>query len=483
MPICDSCASYNKDLSTCDKNLSVFDATIIGSCSQYTKSSKYKYKFKRKMYYSVLNSIHANHVTFLLGPRKCGKTVCLHQIEYENSNVLYIDVKRVIDRKTLVKDICEKIYANIDEVIIVDECTYLDHPAEDIQTICTCYDEVESRTRIVFSGSQSVSLEVWANRTYSGNTGIVYSDFISFTEWLQYKSLSVCEESYLDFIENVDTFYGFKSCEAYLKGCLNETVISNSKAIDIIPNNDCDLLTADILMLVLYAILFSKHNHISYIQFANRNLLSADLNRVSANNVLSDTTELFSRLKIKYELFSTLTADVIKQAIVFLFKCNLITVSKVVSSVNEYRDPMPEFFNDYIPLDKNRLFKDYNFAISYPMFYIGIIKSLGMSEHIIETDRAILGSLVECHIKGLLSDRFCIEYHDELGREIDCIDLKQRIAVESSVSDRHSHSTLSDVELDGYRKVLTTSSYTNPINSIERIPYYQFICDLESNTV
>ena len=38
------------------------------------------YKFKRDIYRDIKMSIVNNVVTFLLGPRKCGKTICLKQI-------------------------------------------------------------------------------------------------------------------------------------------------------------------------------------------------------------------------------------------------------------------------------------------------------------------------------------------------------------------------------------------------------------------
>lgn len=479
--LCLSCSHYNKALNMCSAYKSVFEASTTGICTAYLTET-YRYTFKRDVYTKLEETIAANEVTFVLGPRKSGKTVCLHQYEHEHDNVVYIDIKKQKDRKLIVQLIKSKILTNIDEVILVDECTYFDSPAEDIQDIITCFDEIASVTKVVFSGSQSVALEVWANRSFAGNTGIVRIDFLNYAEWLRYKSLAVSEDSYLDFIMHVDSFYDFKSCEAYLRGCLNETVISNSKSLDIIPHNECDLLTADILMLLLYAIMFSKHNHTSYACFSDANRLNIDISRTTDTDLSSKIQDLFSKLELNYSLFTTLQAATIRQAIVFLYKCGLIQVTKVVSSLNDYADPMTEFFYDYNPLNKNTLFRDYNFTIRHPMFYLAVIKSLDLPEKIAIDDRSLLGSLVECHIKGLLSDRFCIEYHDEYDNEIDCIDLKRRLAIESTVSDRHSVKALFDFKEPGFRKILTTRTKETSLEDIERIPYYKLIYSLSADS-
>ena len=52
-----------------------------------------KYSFKRHMYYEIKDAIDKNHVGFLLGPRKCGKTICLKQLKDYYKNAVYVDVK------------------------------------------------------------------------------------------------------------------------------------------------------------------------------------------------------------------------------------------------------------------------------------------------------------------------------------------------------------------------------------------------------
>ena len=53
------------------------------------------YDFYRDFYFLVADSIKNNSVTFLLGTRKCGKTVCLHQLNKNGEHTKYIDFKTV----------------------------------------------------------------------------------------------------------------------------------------------------------------------------------------------------------------------------------------------------------------------------------------------------------------------------------------------------------------------------------------------------
>lgn len=45
-----------------------------------------QYNFKRDFFYEAENAIENSNITFITGPKKCGKTVCLRQLAdaYEN---------------------------------------------------------------------------------------------------------------------------------------------------------------------------------------------------------------------------------------------------------------------------------------------------------------------------------------------------------------------------------------------------------------
>ena len=61
-------------------------------------SANIGYPFKRNFYYDIEKAIEKTNVVFLLGPRKCGKTVALLQLEKSRSNVKYYNFKKVLKK-------------------------------------------------------------------------------------------------------------------------------------------------------------------------------------------------------------------------------------------------------------------------------------------------------------------------------------------------------------------------------------------------
>ena len=64
----------------------------------------------------------------------------------------------------------------------------------------------------------------------------------------------------------------------------------------------------------------------------------------------------------------------------------------------------------------------------------------------------------------------------------DCIDLKRRLAIESTVSDKHSVKALFDFKEPGFHKILTTRTKETPLEDIERIPYYKLLYSLSAGS-
>lgn len=52
-----------------------------------------QYNFKRDFFYEAENAIENSSITFITGPKKCGKTVCLRQLADAYENALYINMK------------------------------------------------------------------------------------------------------------------------------------------------------------------------------------------------------------------------------------------------------------------------------------------------------------------------------------------------------------------------------------------------------
>ena len=56
-----------------------------------------QYNFKRDFFYEAENAIENSNITFITGPKKCGKTVCLRQLADAYENALYINMKYDFD--------------------------------------------------------------------------------------------------------------------------------------------------------------------------------------------------------------------------------------------------------------------------------------------------------------------------------------------------------------------------------------------------
>lgn len=446
-----------------------------------------EYKYKRYFCKDLEKQIKNTQIIFLIGPRKCGKTIALKQINKENKKCNYTDVK-MLDSKEKV-DYIDKIINSIknnEEVIyLLDEATYLERPELDIERIANAYADVfNNNTRIVFTGSQSVALNSWGNRSFSGNALFIKADFINYAEWLEYKNeTNINADTYYDFLTNTRQFYKFINTKAYLNGCLEETVLSNYKTTNILLNNDCSLINEDMLLDIMYLAMFSKHNHVNYNTFINSKNLSNDINyyfrketsKIGALEIDNRIADIFIG---RFNNLKGISLDSLKQAIVFLYKNDLVNITYNNDQL-ESKDIYYELISPNSSITtKEQLFSNINITIKYPMFYMDILKDVLEKEMPERINNSLLGSLVECNIRGLLPDKNVIEYHDYEDKEIDYINISSQVAIEISISNKRMRNTNFDILPDEYTKILITKDNKDENNNIEKIPYYDFIYEL-----
>lgn len=455
-----------------------------------------KYDFKRSFYYEAEQSVERSKVTFLLGPRKCGKTVCMEQLADHFGNAHYYDLKRMDEDAgvDLRDEIIDSIRRNEKKIYLVDEATYFLFPEKTIAAIAAEFSACgPSNTRVVFAGSQSVALEAWACRAFAGNAMFVYADFLSYPEWLAYKGITeVSEETYNQFISGTREFYSdFISLDAYLKGCLEETIVSNHKTSNIIFHNDCDALDVQTLKNILYAALIELSDRPSLQNFFDREVLLKKIRfslkeayRAAGSDIVRNRIDdIFSK---RIKAYSSTDFETLKQGYVFLQKCGIVTLICVSSETQNFENII-DVPKDLCRWDKNRinnkndLFGRVNICIRYPMFYVEILKEV-LKEHMpLQITGSILGEIVECHTRGILPQECSYEYHKRIGseeHEVDYVNYAQQKAVEISVRNK-SAGELSFSDLPaGFRKVLLTKdqSYTDR-DGVVRIPYYRFIFD------
>lgn len=215
--------------------------------------------FKRDFYDDVVKSIAKNSVTFLTGPKKCGKTTCLSQIEKSCENASYVNFMALSSKKEG-EDVLDKVIQGIrnndGKVYLLDNIAYAPNPELDIIVVLSALDECKgSSTRIVFSGGPVAAIHRWrreATKHLDVSEELVEPDLLSYQEWLrsaQYEAgSSKCalerreEASYEDFVKGVLEFHKIDSVKEYFKECMKEASFAVSKERNIIYLSDEHML-------------------------------------------------------------------------------------------------------------------------------------------------------------------------------------------------------------------------------------------------
>lgn len=444
-----------------------------------------EYLFKRSFYYKLEEAIDKTNFCFLLGPRKCGKTVSLLQLEKNQNTAEYYNFKTMSTEESLqlFDDIKDAMSEDLDKIFLLDEITYAYLPEREINALAIQLSEKPCyKTKVVFTGSQSVALEAWANRAFCGNAALIRADFLNYSEWLSYKGIEEStEEIYSQFLYEIDEFYGFISIEDYLKGCLEETIISNTKTDNVIWGNDSYLVDVDTLLDICYTTLFTLHNHVTSHGFSKNDKLGdsirfyfRDVCKQLGSNEIGD--RILASFIGKYNDFRTKDLNTLKQAFVFLYKAGLITITPVSDSVEH----IPNLYMDLMSTDsrinyKDELFKSYNVCIKYPMFYIGILKDILGNELPDKLPIALLGSIVECHLRGILPHKGSFEFKDAFGHEVDYVNVSDCVALEITVSNKRSNEMNFKYLPEDYKNIILTKDFSESNENNLHIPYHEFI--------
>lgn len=104
--------------------------------SRIKGNGEMRYPFKRNFYYEIESAIATSCVCFLLGPRKCGKTVALKQLEHE-MRATYINFKIISenDSSNVFDSIISSMKNDEKHIFLLDEIIYAFHPEREINKI------------------------------------------------------------------------------------------------------------------------------------------------------------------------------------------------------------------------------------------------------------------------------------------------------------------------------------------------------------
>lgn len=229
------------------------------------------------MLHRIIDDVKESNAVFVMGPKCCGKTICLKQMEKEIPEAKYIDFKKLSAEES--KAIQAQVLRSIEEyepvLYLLDHIAYADK-----RFLYSIYktlswsrvkvgnhtDIFEQGTHIVLCGSTSAIMEHWYTFAFGGFH---------------------CTKLYVDFPydERIKTSW-IHSIEDYLKGYLEEIRMAMLKSGDvpeeIVPK--CDLLDEHVLM----------------------DILSCDTKRLQKWN-----------------------EEVIRQGLLFLYRCKLIAFAEI----------------------------------------------------------------------------------------------------------------------------------------------------------
>jgi hypothetical protein len=290
--------------------------------------------------------------------------------------------------------------------------------------------------------------------------------------------------TYEMFLQQIREFYPhFTNTKSYLQGCLDEAANSNRNGYDATWENDCSLLDVETLFDLMSTALISYHNCLAPYAPEHKNFCSEDRVNAFIENFLNisqkyTASPIFAVIQKRACCFKAMDHECMKQALQFLVQCGLITVNylsndpqdapydcKTLLRYIEAKDVFPNI-SDF----SSRFY----ISINHPMFYVDLIRELLEKERYAITP-AMLDSIVENHMRGLVSDKCSLEYVDSNGKMIDYISHRYRIAIHVAIADSAQKDAAFEVLPDGYRKILITGDECSTSGGIEKKPYYRFI--------
>lgn len=446
-----------------------------------TLSNSPNYTFKRRTYTELISALNTSNIIFLLGPRKCGKTVCLQQIGRDVPNTVYIDFK-VTERatRTILFDIENDLLNQSNRIYLLDEITYTTCPEQFICSIADLFTKYKPSVSIIFTGSQSLALEKWGYTAFSGRAKYVHMTFLQYSEWLDYVDLKDnTADNYKRYLREAQDFTGIVNIHDYLQSCIDETINSNSKTSNYLYGNDVDSVTVESAKILCYLTLYTLSNHVNAQTFAKRDSLSDTIKFYFQNAPIDE--KLKSYFISSLEAYHRMDNRELIQTFLFLKACDLITITPVSTSIDKYLDIELELkhlmFNQESKLRlKEDIFKSFNFCIKYPVFYTAVLRDILGTQHF-DLQQGLLGSLVECHVRGLVTDNHTVELHTINDDEIDIVNTFKHTALEITVSDKHKNKF--SILPEDYRCTVLTESSLLFVMGINRIPYYMFIVNSE----
>ncbi|MDT3843433.1 MAG: AAA family ATPase [Bacillota bacterium] len=365
------------------------------------------YPFKRNICSDLILSSVNNPITFLLGPKRCGKTVSLKQLDAQFSNAEYINFTALSDDQKLdaYDEICSSIRQDENKTYLLDEITHSFMPELEIKEISELFFETaNTHTHLVITGNPSFVLEIWAYRAFGGNTAFIRTDYLTYDEWLKYryfKNEGDGYPTYAKFLVEVAVFHHLTSLKDHLASCISDACISNRNTTNVVWGNDVYRIEEDIdsLLDICYLSLFSITDTLSFPNINTkqpsgiRQILHhfARACKGLGKPVLEE--KLVNAFAEHYDHFRKTDPALLKQGIRFLYLNGILSVI----TAPEDPDTLIDILRDLKTCDPKRnynndLFARYHFYFRHSLFYVLVLKDLWGDQYPGELPQA----LAEC---------------------------------------------------------------------------------------
>ena len=423
----------------------------------------------RKVFYECCKWIESGGRRYLIltGPRKCGKTVCINQLKVKYGTEKYYDFKSIktVDERNRVFE--EEILAAKEGLFLLDEITYLPGymsqlAALDNSVVNNLVNGIKDTRKFIITGSHSYAIQNAVMLALSTNATYLQTSFVDFEEWLLWRGrISEYGQEYLptasdfkDYVCNSNLFTKIDNNTDYIKSCLEETVVCelnlHSAISGMVPSES---ISAETVLSVLYSFLAKLHKKAT-IKTLQNPVGGIIASRISNSDVKQKVKQ--SELEIRVnEVFEYLRSnkvpnnfESIRTAIILLQQLDLITITVPLDSLDNKVLVNCGLSDISRICDIQTLLSRCNVCVKHPMFYANMIKELIPEigeDYYNVIDQTILGSILECHLKGLFSYKlgtdilYSYEYYidDEQG-EVDLISFDEWSAYEFSVSSNHT---------------------------------------------
>lgn len=476
-----------------------------------------RYPFKRDAYYDLQDIIDKSDlaVTCFTGPRRCGKSVVFMQLkEFYGDRAVLLDCKHK-SMDDIMGVFHELRQPDNKKIYLIDEATYI----EFYDSVIGELDLERLSSKVIITGSQSAALRRTVSLNFASAANYVSIGFLTFNEYLRYigkvsggeykysqifgnlENLPECNFSEDDYYNFVYSKYAFTKpvmeCREYLRGCLDETVISCNTSLQGTCAHELKDINVKTVITVMYALLFKLHSNVGSSSLVTDSLFKKTKHDYKYERGERLPSQLYEEAVSKvleqyYKTARNLSAEELRLCIKFLHECDLLVFTVHYPDIdNEVY--FTRWMSGSVRPNFDEALCHFGITFKYPMFVAACLfdlerelraKGVEVNEGEL-LSRSLLGSATECEVKRYMSEikqtdlvyDLQISENGAIVSEIDYYDPIQQLAVEVSIRNKtYAETHFDSFDIKACRRILLSNDKLDCVNGdVQRVPYYLFL--------